>query len=126
MAGGGIDPHRELVAGGAGSQRETGPCRRTLGSSCNGGIPTLKRSKLVLAAAAATFALTGAVAPMAFAAGAGTIHVPSDFVPGSSDTRATGHYQVVGTGLRVWTEGSTSTDKVAEYVATSTPLATAG
>lgn len=54
------------------------------------------------------------------------IHVPGDFVKGLSDTRATGHYEVVGTGLRVWTEGATSTDKVAEYVATSTPLSAAG
>ena len=29
---------------------------------------------------------------------------------------ATGHYAVQGTGLHIWTEGSTSTDKVAEYV----------
>lgn len=55
-----------------------------------------------------------------------TIHVPSDFVKALSDTRTTGHYEVVGTGLRVWTEGATSTDKVAEYVATSTPLADVG
>lgn len=54
------------------------------------------------------------------------IHVPGDFVPSLSDTRATGHYEVVGTGLHVWTEGSTSTDKVAEYVATNTLLANAG
>ena len=56
----------------------------------------------------------------------GVIHVPQDFDPARSDTRATGHYEVVGSGLRVWTEGSTSTDKVAEYVATSTPLADVG
>ena len=70
-----------------------------------------------------------AVSTMAFTpayAAAGTIQVPSDFEPALSDTRATGHYEVVGTGLRVWTEGTTSTDKVAEYVATSTPLADAG
>jgi hypothetical protein len=51
-----------------------------------------------------------------------TISVPGDFASSLSDTRATGHYEVVGTGLHIWTEGSTSTDKVAEYVATSTPL----
>ena len=56
-----------------------------------------------------------------------TINVPADFMPAPlSDTRATGHYEVVSTGLRIWTEGSTSTDKVAEYVATSTPLADVG
>jgi hypothetical protein len=66
------------------------------------------------------------LATPALAAGTGVIHVPSDFVPALSDTRATGHYEVVGTGLRVYTEGATSTDKVAEYVATSAPLATVG
>jgi hypothetical protein len=65
-------------------------------------------------------------ATAADAAGAGTIQVPSDFVPALSDTRATGHYEVVGTGLRLWTEGSNGTDKVAEYVATSTRLADVG
>jgi len=62
----------------------------------------------------------------AHAATPGTINVPDDFVPALSDTRATGHYEVAGTGLHIWTEGSTSTDKVAEYVATSTPLAEVG
>lgn len=73
-------------------------------------------------AAGAVVALAGP----ASAAGTAVIHVPSDFNPTLSDTRATGHYQVVGTGLRVWTEGATSTDKVAEYVDTNTPLAGVG
>jgi hypothetical protein len=55
-----------------------------------------------------------------------SIAVPTDFDPAYSDTRATGHYAPQGTGLHIWTEGSTSTDKVAEYVDTSTPLADAG
>lgn len=55
-----------------------------------------------------------------------TIVVPGDFVAALSDTRATGHYEVVGSGLRIWTEGSTSTDKVAEYVAAGVPLAGVG
>ena len=71
-----------------------------------------------------------ALASMAFSgtahAAAKTIMVPDDFNPAYSDTRPTGHYDVAGTGLRVWTEGSTSTDKVAEYVDTDTPLADAG
>jgi hypothetical protein len=63
----------------------------------------------------------------ALAAETATIHAPSGFLPKPvSDTRATGHYEVAGTGLHIWTEGSTSTDKVAEYVATDTPLADAG
>ncbi len=84
---------------------------------------TLRRVGIAAAGlAASVMTLSGP----AFSAGAGTIHVPSDFSPGLSDTRATGHYEVVGTGLRVWTESNTSTDKVAEYVATATPLATTG
>jgi hypothetical protein len=66
------------------------------------------------------------LAAPAQAAAPGVIHVPQDFDPALSDTRATGHYEVVGTGLRVWTEGSTSTDKVAEYVRTEVPLADVG
>ena len=74
---------------------------------------------------AAGIALALGMAAPALAANA-TITVPDDFVAALSDTRATGHYEVVGTGLRVWTESNTSTDKVAEYVATDTPLADAG
>jgi hypothetical protein len=74
--------------------------------------------------------VTGAFAVLLAAgpasAASGTIMVPSGFDPALSDTRATGHYEVVGDALHVWTEGSTSTDKVAEYVDTSTPLADAG
>lgn len=57
---------------------------------------------------------------------AATITVPDDFVESLSDTRATGSYKVEGTGLRFTTTGATGTDKVAEYVATNTPLADAG
>ena len=76
-------------------------------------------------------ALAGAaVSALAFAgtaqAASGTIMVPVDFIPALSDTRATGHYEVQGTGLHIWTESNTSTDKVAEYVDTSTPLAGIG
>jgi hypothetical protein len=75
------------------------------------------------AVAVVGFALALGLAGPAQALGAAVIHVPSDFLPAPfSDTRATGHYEVVGTGLRVYTEGSTSTDKVAEYVATNAPL----
>ncbi len=67
--------------------------------------------------------ISALLAAPAQAAGADTIHVPDDFVAALSDTRATGHYELEGTGLRIWTTGSTSTDKVAEYIATDTPLA---
>jgi hypothetical protein len=59
-------------------------------------------------------------------AAAKTIDVPTDFDPGLSDTRATGHYEVVGTGLHIWTKGTTSADKVAEYVDADVPLAGIG
>ena len=82
-------------------------------------------------------ALAGAaISTLAFAgtahAAAKTISVPDDFNPALSDTRASGHYEVVGTGLHIWTTASTSTppapntSKVAEYVNTSTPLASTG
>jgi hypothetical protein len=76
-------------------------------------------------------ALAGlAVSTLAFAgaahAAAGVIHVPDDFDHSLSDTRATGHYEVQGTGLHISTQGSTSTDKVAEYVDASAPLADVG
>jgi hypothetical protein len=78
--------------------------------------------KLAALLGAAALALTAAAGPAA--AAPRTILVPDDFDPADSDTRATGHYEVVGTGLRIWTEGNTGTDKVAEYVTTSTTLAT--
>ncbi|WP_160004324.1 hypothetical protein [Nocardioides sp. AX2bis] len=78
-------------------------------------------SRLIQVAAGTTLAL-GLAAPAS--AASGTIMVPGDFDQSLSDTRATGHYDVVGTGLRIWTDGTLgSTNKVAEYVNTSTPLA---
>jgi hypothetical protein len=69
--------------------------------------------------------------PTAQAATSGVVHVPSDFVKSLSDTRANGHYDVTPKGgLHIYTDGSTdvgtngkNSDKVAEYVATTTPLA---
>jgi hypothetical protein len=55
-----------------------------------------------------------------------TIAVPSGFDKGLGDTRANGHYAVQGTSLHIWTTGTTSTDKVAEYVDTDTPLSAVG
>ena len=80
----------------------------------------------IAAVAALGLGLAAVGAAPAQAAAPATIYSPDDFVTALSDTRATGHYEVVGTGLRLWTEGKTSTDKVAEYVATSTPLAAVG
>ena len=64
--------------------------------------------------------------PALAAPAAGVIHVPSDFNPALSDTRDHGHYDVQGTGLRIWTTGTTREDKVAEYVDTDVPLAGVG
>jgi hypothetical protein len=55
-----------------------------------------------------------------------TIYVPTDFLTSLSDTRSSGHYEVVENGLHIWTEGATSNDKVAEYVVTEDPLANVG
>jgi hypothetical protein len=86
----------------------------------------VRTSLAALTAAAAGLVLAASAVLPASAAGTGTIYAPDDFVGALSDTRATGHHEVVGSGLHLWTEGSTSTDKVAEYVATTTPLADAG
>ena len=77
------------------------------------------------------FFAVAAVAVLGFtmqsaSAASSSIVVPNDFVPSLSDTRTTGHYEVQGTGLHISTEGTTSTDKVAEYVATATSLASVG
>lgn len=62
----------------------------------------------------------------------GKLNVPADFDTTRSGTRALGHYEVTGTGLRLWTEAppappvSPDPRKVAEYFSTSTPLAQVG
>jgi len=43
-----------------------------------------------------------------------------------SETRATGHNELVEGALKVWTEGATSTDKAAGYYATDFPLKNLG
>lgn len=50
----------------------------------------------------------------------------ADFLPALSDTRATGSYDFLEEGLRVRTQGATSTDKVAEYVALTGALPASG
>src|SRR3954451_19457377 len=95
-------------------------------SGFTSGRLSMPKTLSVLAAAVVGAGLTLGAGGSSLAAGAGVIHVPSDFVPALSDTRATGHYAVQGTGLHVWTESNTPTDKVAEYVATSAPLASVG
>lgn len=40
-----------------------------------------------------------------------------------TETRATGHYEFKAGGLHIWTEGATTTDKVAAYTPVTAPLA---
>lgn len=80
----------------------------------------MKRIALAAAAIAAT-ALAGTAS-----ATHTVIDVPDDFVPTLSDTRPGGSYSVQGSGLRITTQSNTTADKVAEYVATNTPLAASG
>ena len=81
--------------------------------------------RIFFAVIAAVVAVLSFTAQSASAA-TSSIMVPNDFVPTLSDTRANGNYEVQGTGLHIWTQGATSTDKVAEYVATANPLASVG
>ena len=68
----------------------------------------------LLAAAIAVGAAVSIAVP-AHAAPSTVLIRKADFVPQLSDTRATGHYEFLREGLAVYTEGATSTDKVAEY-----------
>jgi hypothetical protein len=76
----------------------------------------------VFLTAPAAYAKETATSPVAPA----TIYVPSGFDASMSDTGATGHLGVQGTGLHIYTEGATTTDKVARYVDTHEALAEVG
>jgi hypothetical protein len=68
------------------------------------------------------------LAGLAFAASpaeAATVFITSQQV-NTSETRATGHNDFNADGVRVWTEGATSTDKAAGYFEVDQDLATAG
>jgi hypothetical protein len=67
------------------------------------------------AVAAVSVAALVSIAPAAHADSTVTVR-PGGFVPQLSDTRATGDVEFLKDGLHVWTEGSTSTDKAAEYI----------
>src|SRR5262245_37594682 len=88
----------------------------------------IRHARRAIAAGAALAAV--ATLGLAVAAqGATTDHDvrQSDFIPTLSDTRATGHLDFLKEGVRLWTEGNTSTDKAAEYFAPgSTVLPTSG
>ncbi len=84
---------------------------------------TRRRTASAVVAASATV-----IAGLAFAASpaqAATVFITSQQVD-TSETRATGHNEFNADGVRVWTEGSTSTDKAAGYFAVDQDLATAG
>lgn len=89
-------------------------------------ISTTTRAQLIGLGAGLLAAVALAAAPSPAHAATSTIVVPDDFVPALSDTRATGHYELTPAGLRLYTEGATSTDKVAEYVTSGAPLASVG
>lgn len=81
----------------------------------------------------AAICLIGALAVGAAAVGSdvasaadAVLYVPEDI--DMSQTRATGHFEVEsgGSGLHIWTQGSTTTDKVAGYVATNVVLSGIG
>ena len=86
--------------------------------------PSMRKTSLGLAG------IVAAAISLAFAvpanAASSVLYVPDSFNSALSDTRATGHYEVVATGLHIYTESNSSTDKVAEYVDTNTSLAAAG
>lgn len=77
--------------------------------------------KLITKGAVAGLAAAACVsiAPAAHADSTVTVR-PGGFVSALSDTRATGHVEFLKDGLHVWTEGSTSTDKAAEYIGVPT------
>lgn len=78
--------------------------------------------------ALATVATMAAGAVTAYAAAADTtVQVrEADFIAALSDTRATGHFEFLREGIHVYTEGNTSTDKVAEYFPVTGALPTSG
>lgn len=72
--------------------------------------------------------ITAALAAVTLAGGMAALSAaPAQAAPLStwdfSQTRATGHYALVDDGLHIWTEGATSTDKVAGYLPVQLPLA---
>ena len=77
---------------------------------------------LVFVATLTLFALPSASPAAAQACSA--IHTTDMATWNTSDTRATGHYELMDSALHIWTESNTSTDKVAAYYPLSAPLST--
>lgn len=94
------------------------------------GLPVKRTLSTGVVAAALSVLLA---APAQAAAATGTIFVPNDFDSSLSDTRPNGAFEVEGTSLHLRTNKTTvpagtspNPHKVAEYVATDTPLAGIG
>lgn len=83
----------------------------------------MKQSRTVTLAilALATVTITGVTATTAQAAPATTVTLRAADLD-LSQTRATGHVEFLKSGLHVWTESNTSTDKAAGYFAVTGPL----
>ncbi|WP_418058788.1 Ig-like domain repeat protein [Pimelobacter simplex] len=88
--------------------------------------PHRRLRRLTLGLTAGTLTLTG----LALASGpTATAAVQVELTPvhvDTSATRATGHNDFLADGVRVWTQGSTSTDKAAGYFDVNLPLAGVG
>ncbi|GAA1516724.1 Ig-like domain-containing protein [Agromyces terreus] len=68
----------------------------------------------------------GGVACLALGLAGFAVAAPAQAAPldqwSFGETRATGHYERTADGLHIWTEGTTSTDKVAGYLGVDLPL----
>lgn len=79
------------------------------------------RAVKLAALAVATVTITGVAATAAQAAPTSTVTLRAADLD-LSQTRATGHVEFLKSGLHVWTEGNTSTDKAAGYFAATGTL----
>ena len=84
-----------------------------------------RRTAAVLAAGALSLSGMAVLASSAHAAEPSTVTLTPSLVD-TGATRATGHNDFQADGVRVWTEGATSTDKAAGYFDVHVPLADTG
>lgn len=81
--------------------------------------------KISSGAAVAVLAVAVLIIPQV-ANAATSVHSTSLAAWDTSDVRATGHYEFTADSLHIWTEGNTSTDKVAAYYPLAINLSTIG